>query len=1150
MKQLRRIVLLQFYLHEAVDIEVAESTAFLGPNGSGKSSTLDAIQIAMLGGNLKYARFNAQSVSSKQRRSLASYCLGQLRHPEKDSEVIGRARDDARSYIILVFGDGTPAGVLSAGICVEADAESEQHEIKGLFVLPGQDLKSADCIVLDGDDRRPMPYADFRETARARAKQIGREPTFTDKSSEYVSELLYALNGERMPDPRRFMSAFVKSMTLKNVDSIDQFVREYVVEPNPVDIAAFRKQVEQFVALRELVRRTKARIARVSAVLEDFQRAASAEQRIAALKAVRTIFQSEWLCEKIDGLDDEIKILNEQRALAEANALQAKAQREAMHQEVTTNAVRIQSDQQEQRRLNLQQQIQSGRQLMEAYQQPEITRANRLVNALRDLMNDDALSADRKTMAMVVARLVSARSAEDRGTAVAGVFQELDSELASLSVLARARLSTARKEHGELTEESEATRRRIAAASQTGRLLNDGAALLLEMLDRAGMRAQPISALARISDPAWAPALEAYLGGDRDALVVLEGETREAVRLLREARRRGLMVDGAAVVQPHHLLKVDTLAKGNGFVVALFETENDTVRRFLWQKFGNMRLVETEAELETHSRAISRDGMLSQGGLTKSIRVAPNSDLRIGKKIDDTSGLSRDLAELQGQLESVGRRISRLEALERALLAPETEDDEDASGKLAQAAEEVRRAEQELEAQDLSHLDDLRAALETAKTEYELHDAEFTKQNGLAAGFAQQIEGRIANKAELERQLPVAREEERTAIANALVDTSTMDQLKDDIERRVADYRERLADVESKVSTSESRLKSSEDRASIELSKYVQDERLDVQVAAMHWHDRHAWAATEKTKLADTELHKYENEAEHARLASEETLRSDIAMSLNDRFREMELERRERNKILESCPAFTGGERYRFVASVVPEYESLVKYILQIAKNDQSLSLFGEDTDEINETLHRLVDAAAETGNAGAVLDYRQFYTFDLDILVDGKRVDRMSNRQGSGSNGEHIAPMYVAAGAALAKAYRLHNRRGLQNGTGLICLDEAFHGMDTTNAVATARFLQNLGLQLIMAGPELERTKLAPVTQTIYDLDREGVDLLMERTLFKPAANALMVSDMPGENPEVMANAYQQLGLEPPPASEPFSMEKSVPPTKETGNK
>lgn len=37
-----------------------------------------------------------------------------------------------------------------------------------------------------------------------------------------------------------------------------------------------------------------------------------------------------------------------------------------------------------------------------------------------------------------------------------------------------------------------------------------------------------------------------------------------------------------------------------------------------------------------------------------------------------------------------------------------------------------------------------------------------------------------------------------------------------------------------------------------------------------------------------------------------------------------------------------------------------------------------------------------------------------------------------------------------------------------------------------------------------------------------------LERIKFKAAANTLMVSDMPGENPEVLASAYQQLGLTP----------------------
>ncbi|WP_032480677.1 ATP-binding protein, partial [Vibrio paracholerae] len=177
MKQLKRITLVQFYLHEAVDIEIDGATAFLGPNGSGKSSTLDAIQIAMLGGNQQYTRFNSQSVSTKQKRSLTSYCLGMLRNPDKDSDIIGRARDEARTYIILVFQDEKGNETISAGICIEADASTNEHEIKGLFVLPGQDLKANDCIVYDGNERRPISFAEFRELAREQAKKIGRTPT-------------------------------------------------------------------------------------------------------------------------------------------------------------------------------------------------------------------------------------------------------------------------------------------------------------------------------------------------------------------------------------------------------------------------------------------------------------------------------------------------------------------------------------------------------------------------------------------------------------------------------------------------------------------------------------------------------------------------------------------------------------------------------------------------------------------------------------------------------------------------------------------------------------------------------------------------------------------------------------------------------------
>lgn len=57
-----------------------------------------------------------------------------------------------------------------------------------------------------------------------------------------------------------------------------------------------------------------------------------------------------------------------------------------------------------------------------------------------------------------------------------------------------------------------------------------------------------------------------------------------------------------------------------------------------------------------------------------------------------------------------------------------------------------------------------------------------------------------------------------------------------------------------------------------------------------------------------------------------------------------------------------------------------------------------------------------------------------------------------------------MIAGAALSSAYRMDENN--QDGLRLILLDEAFDKMDTPNIVATMRYLEKLGLQVLLASP------------------------------------------------------------------------------------
>lgn len=83
---------------------------------------------------------------------------------------------------------------------------------------------------------------------------------------------------------------------------------------------------------------------------------------------------------------------------------------------------------------------------------------------------------------------------------------------------------------------------------------------------------------------------------------------------------------------------------------------------------------------------------------------------------------------------------------------------------------------------------------------------------------------------------------------------------------------------------------------------------------------------------------------------------------------------------------------------------------------------------------------------------------------VDQKIVSQLSKRIGHGSGGEHRAPLYVIAGAALASAYDVDDTH--DDGMRLILLDEAFNKMDPQNIIATMRYLESLGLQIFLASP------------------------------------------------------------------------------------
>jgi hypothetical protein len=233
------------------------------------------------------------------------------------------------------------------------------------------------------------------------------------------------------------------------------------------------------------------------------------------------------------------------------------------------------------------------------------------------------------------------------------------------------------------------------------------------------------------------------------------------------------------------------------------------------------------------------------------------------------------------------------------------------------------------------------------------------------------------------------------------------------------------------------------------------------------------------------------------------------------------------NRILDKAPEFTNGERYQFKAVKVDQHRKLYEFLQRVREMGESeATLFG-GSGPIPEEFRLLVEGDGKGSplqlENSPLNDHRLFFSYDVDIYAGGELKGKLSKRFGPGSGGEHRTPLYVIFGAALAAAF------GKPPGTpgcgGLIMLDEAFEKMDAQNVRATAKYLNDLGLQMVIAGPESDQAKMSSFLDVYWDMARFGSKRIqLFRNEVKPAARELLASDIVAVHPELMEEALAEV--------------------------
>jgi uncharacterized protein YPO0396 len=1132
MKLLENIVLVQFFLYGAKDLETGLNTAFLGPNGTGKSAILDALQVVMMAADSSRTHFNAAGEGKKRARSLRDYCLGS--HVPGGSSY---ARTSSNTYVDLVFRDTKTGIPFSAGVSLSARLEDPQAEVLGLYILPGVALTANHHLQTEGLRETVMPWREFRQVAADLCRlEAQSTPLITQNKEDFVRHLLIdhlAGPGDK-PNAKSLRAAFARSLKLgEEIVDLSETLRQHLIEPMPTGVKAFRDRLDDVRKLRDLIRQLQERIERATSTIDKYEMLKRERASEVNLAVLRHTYGIERLGTTLDSAEVEIEKLAEdidlgnlEQARAKTEVLNAASARDLVIAELNRNPDFLNQAAHAQNLSSL-----------EAALKAKHTEIQSLLNAMLAALVDAAripnvevhIDSFKRTHQQVQA-LHHLHGEGQTPSAVA--MQTALRSLSQVYEVVRIALAEAEQEQTQAAARHRDARTAAERANRGLTPLRDDTIRLIGVLANAGVDVTPVCDLVSVSDPSWQPAIESWLGRHIEALLVPAAQELDAIQIYRSKAASGIY--GVKLALPSRVREWRA-AGDEQYAARLIQGPNLDAVRYLQGELGRTALVETNEQLRAGTKVISKEGMASSGGGIERRRLPGVNELRIGRT--DGRALrqrSEHNAQTAEELLRTTNETVRLLGVAQRKLAPFANADalqhaiEHLLTELSKTTNAAAMQKSALESTLTDSLAKLREKKEVADSRQS--DAQELEKKWVAqlARLNEQLKTKRSQVGTLQQMLDAESLLERQTRQNTLYGASEVERFRTRFDNRHAEnWAAKLSDLEETLRSASKAAANADRDAWALFASYVVDYDLqNHDVSGDNWLRALEFILSERHRLEELELVEQQAKAEEAYEAAVKVFRTDVAQTLLAGFDRIEEQIDGLTAVLRSAPAFTNDERYEFKHNVVDEHRSLYDFLLRIrAQGVAEDDLFG-GPGETPEEFRMLVDgdtSSALLDETSPLYDHRRFFSYDIQVFQSNTSVGWLSKRFGSASGGEHRTPLYLIFGAALAAAYG--KSKGSTAGGGIMLLDEAFDKMDPQNIRAAVQYLNALGLQLIMAGPESDQGKLSSFLSIYYDMARFGSkNVQLTKNVVFDGARELLQSDNFYVHPNLLQREIDRL--------------------------
>lgn len=1101
MKKLKKILLINWLYFSKELIEVDDINFLTGKNGAGKSTVIDALQIVLLG-ETNARNFN-QAANEKSQRTLDGY----LRADMDENNPHSRRGKNFSTFLACEFLDDVEGKQFVSGVVFDCRSDGSRQD--RFFLYDG--ALPEDCFIRQGEAMDIPALRVFLKAYGARGKLY-------DTHKQYQDDLLAKWNVHN----EQVMRMMKKAISFRPIVDIQRFITENICDiPQKPDIAAMQQNIRDYKRHEQLAQRQEEKLEalqKIGRLYQDWQQAIDRWriQCFLSLFAEKEAQQS-----AIDHTERELKdgeaALQKLEAQIQAYSQEIEAKeerRQELELAVRQSNVFLEEEKLQQKKnalLQEREKLQSGMQALSLEIRQEVSRIQRVCGDLtaweaeEDLFQVQQAAAAAQT---VYAALDHAGS--ELFARPLSLFQQAQAAVAELTAAIRA--AAHRVEVRLDAYKAEADQKQAALANLRKNIKDYPRGLLqlqkrlrTELERRTGKPAAvPILAdVLEVKEEAWRGAVEGYLNTQKFYLLVEPACYPEAQEFYNQIKGE-FGQSSFGIVDIGKLREKETRQPLENSLAQKVETENDLARSYVDYLLGRVVCCARVEELRSHQTAITAEGMLYQGYVTRPLRRAWMEDAFLGRRAVALRihRLEAELARAQACIQYWSPILQVLnrqaEPLFTQFFVQSTVQEKlDDYLRSLEIKEEILQTEEQLSKLDLLWLVAQRQTIASLIDEIKTlrsNQQDMVDQRGqLKAYLRQMTEERLPDQQkrlmELESRIsetfPQAYQE-RTGLPRYAQELARL--------KRAATVHKNFSDQLPRTINERDQARERLLRARLDYAD--QFKPCPFRVDAM---DNDAYES-ERQSLAENELPKYREKIKAARESAMEQFKNDFLNKLKSSIEQVEKQVKHLNKALKQ--AKFGTDQYQFKIDRSPDYADYYDMIMapELMEGDGGLFAlpFQQKYGDLMETLFSQIAMSDDTQinarkqselqqNIERFTDFRTYLKFDLETTDQNGSRQLLSQTLNTKSGGETQTPFYIAVLASFAQLYQVNNSSTLASNTvRLVVFDEAFNKMDSDRIIESVRLLRKMGLQAIICTPPDKLPDIMPLADRTHLVIKE----------------------------------------------------------------